>query len=99
MGISSKWIKTLVGIKKHGKRRNAECSDTVRRRVFIELMHGAAVFCLQFWSVLTFLHSVYAVSLSRFNGTKLYMSIINGYVLHFSKELKPQRASAAWLVY
>jgi hypothetical protein len=44
MGISSKWIKTLVGIKKHGKRRNSECTDTVRQRVFIELAHGAA-FC------------------------------------------------------
>jgi hypothetical protein len=62
MGISSKWIKTLVGIKKHGKRRNAECSDTVRQRVFIELTHGAAV-GPEFWFVLTFLYSVYAITL------------------------------------
>jgi hypothetical protein len=29
MGISAKWIKSLVGIKKHEKGRNAECSDAV----------------------------------------------------------------------
>jgi hypothetical protein len=48
MGISSKWIKTLVGIKKHGKRRNAECSDTVTQTVFIELPHGAPFYILNF---------------------------------------------------
>lgn len=29
MGISAKWIKSLVGIRKHEKGRNAECSAAV----------------------------------------------------------------------
>uniref|UniRef100_A0A453JKJ6 Uncharacterized protein n=1 Tax=Aegilops tauschii subsp. strangulata TaxID=200361 RepID=A0A453JKJ6_AEGTS len=34
MGISSKWIKSLVGIKKHGKAQNGESSREVSQRVF-----------------------------------------------------------------
>ncbi|KAL6847179.1 hypothetical protein ACP4OV_023032 [Aristida adscensionis] len=36
MGISAKWIKSLVGIKKHEKGRNAECSDT---RISTQMLH------------------------------------------------------------
>ena len=34
MGISSKWIKSLVGIKKHGKSQNGESSKEVSQSVF-----------------------------------------------------------------
>jgi hypothetical protein len=34
MGISSKWIKSLVGIKKHGKAQNGESSKEVSQRLF-----------------------------------------------------------------
>ncbi|XP_062204235.1 protein IQ-DOMAIN 5-like isoform X5 [Phragmites australis] len=37
MGISAKWIKSLVGIKKHEKGQNAECSDA--RRSATQLLH------------------------------------------------------------
>ncbi|KAG0521803.1 hypothetical protein BDA96_08G192900 [Sorghum bicolor] len=37
MGISAKWIKSLVGIKKHEKGRNAECSDA--RSCVVQLLH------------------------------------------------------------
>ncbi|XP_066356433.1 protein IQ-DOMAIN 5-like [Miscanthus floridulus] len=37
MGISAKWIKSLVGIKKHEKGRNAECSDA--RSSAVQLLH------------------------------------------------------------
>ncbi|KAK3140269.1 hypothetical protein QOZ80_5AG0398420 [Eleusine coracana subsp. coracana] len=37
MGISSKWIKTLVGIKKHDKGRSAECSNA--RSSAAQLLH------------------------------------------------------------
>ncbi|KAL6643738.1 hypothetical protein ACP70R_018504 [Stipagrostis hirtigluma subsp. patula] len=36
MGISAKWIKSLVGIKKHGKGQNAECSNA---RISTQMLH------------------------------------------------------------
>jgi hypothetical protein len=52
MGISAKWIKSLVGIKKHEKGRNAECSDAVSQpyKCLLEIFACISVvfFCFAF---------------------------------------------------
>jgi hypothetical protein len=46
MGISSKWIKSLVGIKKHGKSQNAETSRQEVRQMLFPFSDQAFPFCI-----------------------------------------------------
>ena len=54
MGISAKWIKSLVGIKKHEKGRNAECSDAVSQPVQMSIARVLACIPVGFFAFAIF---------------------------------------------
>lgn len=43
MGISAKWIKSLVGIKKHEKAQTSESSGVVSRMIFSMVVCSAMI--------------------------------------------------------